>query len=321
MGARAYLSAFTAIPGPSRHAERQWSTTVLQMLQEFQIFGTLAAAVPPKSAASGSVTMKHMAQPRRSALVCWCWMVLAVGTWGAPGALFAQHWGQRTVFATFAIPVHVEGPNKGLFVQVVQEAAVLAKLPAVQVEVYAPQRAVRSLATGESDALFPALDIHFESGKPVVRSDDALDCKEDFVFTRKGTPALATVEALRGKRVGITRGYPYSREVTDNTAFVIEEAMSDETNIRKLVAGRIDAFVLDEKTGVKAFEALGLTAEMQYDRRRPVSRQEVYVAFKDSPEGRAMAKQFSDGLRQLKASGRYKTITRGITFGGGCAGR
>ena len=62
-------------------------------------------------------------------------------------------------------------------------------------------------------------------------------------------------------------------------------------------------------------------ADMQYDPSRPVSRQEVYVAFKDSPEGRAMAKQFSDGLRQLKASGRYQAITRGITFGGGCAGR
>lgn len=265
--------------------------------------------------------MNPLAQGRRSAVVRWCGTVLTVAALGLPVTLFAQHWGQRPLFATYAIPVHVEGPTKGLFVQVVQEAVALAKMSAVQVEVYAPQRAVRSLAAGESDALFPALDVHFEPGKPVVRSSEALDCKEDFVFTRKGTPAFSTLEALRGKHVGITRGYPYSRAVTDNTSFVIEEAMSDETNIRKLVAGRIDAFVLDEKTGVKAFEALGLTADMQYDPSRPVSRQEVYVAFKDSPEGRAMAKQFSDGLRQLKASGRYQAITRGITFGGGCAGR
>ena len=269
--------------------------------------------------------MNRFAQVRQSAVARWCGTVLAVAVavvaLGLPGTLFAQHWGQRTLFATYPIPVHVEGPTKGLFVQVVQEAVALAKLPAVHVEVYPPLRAVRSLAVGEADALFPALDIYFEPGKPVIRSTESLDCKEDFVFTRKGTPALNTIDALRGKRVGITRGYPYSREVTDNTSFVIEEAMSDETNIRKLVAGRIDAFVLDEKTGIKAFEALGLTAEMQYNPSRPVSRQEVYVAFKDSPEGRVMAKHFSDGLRQLKASGRYQTITKGITFGGGCAGR
>lgn len=233
----------------------------------------------------------------------------------------AQTAASRTVFVTFPIPVHVESPTRGLFVQVMREAAELAKWPAVHIDVLPPPRALRSFAAGESDALFPALDVSFESGSPIVRTAEALDCKEDFVFTRKGAPAYTTLDELRGKRVGITRGYPYAREVTGSKQFVIEEALSDEVNIRKLMAGRIDAFVLDEKTGVKAFEALDLKAQMQYDPRSPVSRQEVYVAFRDSAQGRVMAQQFSDGLRKLKLSGRYLAITQGVTFASGCSGR
>lgn len=244
--------------------------------------------------------------------------------WVGPSAIAqptAQTAPPRTVFVTFPIPVHVESPTRGLFVQVMREAAELAQLPAVHIDVLPPPRALRSFAAGESDALFPALDVSFESGSPIVRTAEALDCKEDFVFTRKGAPAYTTLDELRGKRVGITRGYPYAREVTGNQQFVIEEALSDEANIRKLMAGRIDAFVLDEKTGVKAFEALDLKAQMQYNPRSPVSRQEVYVAFRDTAQGRVMAQQFSDGLRKLKLSGRYLAITQGITFASGCSGR
>lgn len=250
---------------------------------------------------------------RRSSLVCAALAALAP----APAALAAE----PVVFATFRIPIHVESESRGLFVQVVREAADLAALAAVRIDVLPPPRAVRALAAGDSDALFPALDVNFPNGATVARSTEALDCKEDFVFTRKGSTPYATLEALKGKRVGITRGYPYAREVTDNPAFVIEEAASDEANIRKLMAGRIDAFVLDEKTGVRAFDALGLAREMQYEATLPVSRQEVYVAFRDTAQGREQARQFSVGLRKLKTSGRYKAITSGVTFAAGCAGR
>lgn len=265
----------------------------------------------------------HPALGKRDAVLLsaalWACLLMAGVLVGAPAG--AQVPAQRTAFVTFPIPVHVEGPTRGLFVQVVREASDLAKLPTIHIEVMPPPRALRSFGAGESDALFPALDVSVEPGSPIVRTTEALDCKEDFVFTRKGAQAYTTLDELRGKRVGITRGYPYAREVTANKNFVIDEALSDEANIRKLMAGRIDAFVLDEKTGLKAFEALELTAQMQYDPSKPVSRQEVYVAFRDTPGGRVLAKQFSDGLRKLKSSGRYQAITKGITFAAGCSGR
>lgn len=227
----------------------------------------------------------------------------------------------RIDFATFLIPVHVESAQQGLFIELMREVAATARFQNFHIEVMPPPRALRSLMTGAHDAVFPALDIFFEPGQPVVRTAEAIDCKEDFVFTARGAPQLRSLADLRGKVVGITHGYPYSREVMTASGYTLEVAVSDELNIRKLAAGRIDAFVLDEKTGIKAAKALGLSDAIQYDSLAPVSRQDVYVAFQPNERGRELAGRASEALRQLKVNGRYQAITHGITFARGCSGR
>ncbi len=139
---------------------------------------------------------------------------------------------------TFPIPVHVESETKGLFIEVTQEIAKITGQE-VHIKVMPPPRAVQGYADGTFAGLFPALDINFAPGQPITRTAESLDCKEDFVFTRKGAPFLKTLDDLKGKRIGITRGYPYAREVMENKAFTIEAAPSDESNIRKLVAGHL----------------------------------------------------------------------------------
>jgi polar amino acid transport system substrate-binding protein len=240
-------------------------------------------------------------------------------TWLVPLALLASMSAPRAAveLATFPIPVHVESDTRGLFVELTREIA-RATGHEVSIQVMPPPRAVRGYAEGGYAGLFPALDINFAPGQPITRTAESLDCKEDFVFTRKGAPFLKALDDLQGKRVGITRGYPYARDVTDSKAYSVEAAPSDEANIRKLMAGHLDAFVLDEKTGVKAFEALGLAAQMQYDPTLPVSRQDVYYAFQDTAAGKSLAAEFSQALAQMKADGRYQSITRGITMAGGC---
>lgn len=219
---------------------------------------------------------------------------------------------------TYPIPVHVENANSGLFIDLAKAVADKAGIP-IRISVQPPPRAIQNFSGGSHAMLFPALDVLFPADTTIVRSPEAIDCKEDFVFTREGTPRLTSLEDLAGHRVGITRGYPYAREVSDGKLFVVEPANSDEANLKKLVAGHIDAFILDEKTGIKALEATGLTQKVQYDQSRPVSRQEVYYAFQNTPEGRQLAERFSAALAELKQDGRYQSITHGITFARGCA--
>ncbi|RON67167.1 ABC transporter substrate-binding protein [Pseudomonas fluorescens] len=218
---------------------------------------------------------------------------------------------------TFPIPGHVENESKGLFIELTREVARRAGTD-ISISVVPPLRAIDAYFDGRYAVLFPALDVTFAPGQPITRTKESIDCKEDFVFTKKDSPLLKTLDDLKGKHVGITRGYPYARAITDNKDIFIEVAVSDETNIRKLIAGHLDAFVLDEKTGVQAFRTLGLVTQMQYDPRLPVSQQDVYYAFQNTIDGERLAARFSRALTQMKISGRYQEITRGVTIGGGC---
>lgn len=249
------------------------------------------------------------------------WLLAGSGWAGSPVEGVSPVRGPRIEFATYPIPVHVENAREGLFVELMREVAATAGFQHFHIEAMPPPRALRGLMSSKHDAVFPALDSLFEPHQAMVRTTESIDCKEDFVFTARGTPMLRSLADLRGKVVGITHGYPYSREVMAATGFTLEVAVSDELNLRKLAAGRIDAFVLDEKTGIKAAQALGLGAAVQYDGMAPVSRQDVYVAFAPTERGRELAERTSDALRQLKASGRYQAITHGITFARGCGGR
>jgi len=218
---------------------------------------------------------------------------------------------------SYPIPVHVESATSGLFIDLAQAVASEAHQP-IRISVQPPPRAVQSFSSGSQAILFPALDVLFPVGTPIVRSKEAIDCKEDFVFTRRGAPLLNSLADLKGKRVGITRGYPYAREVSESSLYTVEPANTDDANLRKLIAGRLDAFILDEKTGIRALQKDGLTQQVQYDPKHPVSRQEVYYAFQNNAEGKALAEQFSTALEKLKRDGRYQKITRGITFANGC---
>ena len=219
---------------------------------------------------------------------------------------------------SFPIPVHVENASTGIFVELTREIALRTDTE-VRLHVVPARRAVDNFVNRSFAGLVPALDTSFEPGQKWFRTSEAIDCKEDFIFTLKDKPLLRTLADLQGKRVGITRGYPYAREVTEHSGFLLETAASDQANIMKLLTGRLDAFVLDEKTGVRAFERMNALEKMQYPADSPVSRQDVYYGFQATPEGRELADSFSAALRDMKADGRYQAITRGVTFANGCA--
>ncbi len=110
---------------------------------------------------------------------------------------------------TYPIPVHVESESKGLFIDLTRAVASAAEAD-IRISVLPPPRALQGFSNGSQKVLFPALDVLFPADSTIVRSRETIDCKEDFVFTRKGSPKLVTLDDLKGKRVGITRGYPYA---------------------------------------------------------------------------------------------------------------
>ncbi len=78
-----------------------------------------------------------------------------------------------------------------------------------------------------------------------------------YIFTKPGTPAIADLKQLKGKKVGATLGMNYGKTI--GKSGVDLELVSDlKLNIKKLQAGRIDAFIEYIPDAYVAFEKLKL---------------------------------------------------------------
>lgn len=227
-------------------------------------------------------------------LMAHCCLIIAlwISTWASADTI---------KIASFPIPLMVESAEKGVFVDLLKE--IERRIPhEFEFSVYPTKRTVKLFHDGNIDAFFPALDVVL--GKPVQRSSN-IYIKEDFAFVTEGNPPPTSVAALTDMKVGITAGYPYVAEVMalPNLA----EANTDVANMKKLSGNRIDVFVVEEKSGLKALEQSGV-GNVNYNSEAPLSKQDVYYAFQDTPEGEAYAKAFSDALDAMKKDGTFAEI-------------
>ena len=215
-------------------------------------------------------------------------------------------------FATFPIPLMVQDAEHGVFITLTQEIIRRLGISAT-IRVSPPQRAIRELILGDADVLFPALDVFFDAkqampSQDVSRTDEVIYVKRDYVFTRRGNPPLTKLEDLKNKRVGLTRGYPYARAVEYAFDYKLDYSQTDEIGVRKLMLGRLDAFIVEQQSGIKAFENAGALESMQYDAAQPVSEQDVYFATANTLEGVELAQRISDVLKAMKQDGTFAEI-------------
>jgi len=204
--------------------------------------------------------------------------------------------------ATFPIPLMVENENTGIFVDLLRE--IEKKIPhSIELEVYPTKRTLHLFANQKVDGFFPALDVMLMA--PAQRSSN-IYVKEDFAFVKRDQPIPKSPADLKDKHVGVTAGYPYTREVL-NSAQKLTYAVNDYANILKLDAGRIDVFIVEEKSGMQAVKASHLDT-IKYNPKAPLSSQDVYFAFEDSDNGRVYAEAFSKALEQLKQDGTFARL-------------
>lgn len=212
-------------------------------------------------------------------------------------------WAKAVKMGTYQIPLMVESKDKGVFVELVKAVAGKAG-DQLDIIVAPPKRTVGSFSKGEIDGFFPCLDVMLPGD---ASKSDPIYVKSDFAFTRSDTPKISDIKALEGKTVGITIGYPYAKALLSNKKIKLEQAESDVLNMKKLSKGRIDAFVVEEKTGIKALQESGAT-NIHYDKGKALSKQNVYFAFQPNADGKALAAKFSKALGEIKADGTFGKI-------------
>lgn len=200
----------------------------------------------------------------------------------------------------------VVNENEGRFVELTKAIGEKAGID-ISIKVFPPKRAQQIFLSQHPDGIFPALDKYFPDQVP-TRSKELLAVKRTYIFSKKNQPLYKSLDDLEGKRIGITLGYTYADNLKKINATIIDEADSDEANAEKLSRNWIDAFLVDEASGLKAFENTNTLNQVHYDVNSPVSSFDVYYAFQPTAKGKHLAERFDTVLRQMKKDGSYQAI-------------
>lgn len=206
---------------------------------------------------------------------------------------------------SFPIPLMVEDHEHGVFVELFHEVVKRIGEP-IALEVYPTQRTQKLFTEGSIIGFFPASDK--SAGEKVAKSRPFYS-KKNVIFVRQDDPYITEVDQLKGKMVGLTKGYTYGPEITEDPDIAVEYADSDVLNMRKLSKGRLDAFIVEEQSGLKAVEESGVS-DVVYDPQKPLSSITIFFAFQDTEEGRVLAEKFSTALLAMEADGSFDEIMK-----------
>ncbi|QZA78526.1 transporter substrate-binding domain-containing protein [Deefgea tanakiae] len=140
--------------------------------------------------------------------------------------------------------VDPSNPSGGLAIEVIR-AAYKTQGHEVKVEYVPWARAEAGVASGIYDIL-PNMWFSEARSKNFLFSTAYVNNTIRFV-KRKGDPfVFQGIESLKGKTVGVTRGYTYSDAFKNSTLFRREDANGLLINLKKLQAKRIDLTLDDE---------------------------------------------------------------------------
>lgn len=172
-----------------------------------------------------------------------------------------------TVYA-IDIPGLHQNDGQGEYDQIIEKAVVSSGL--AKLEVQPPARAEDSFASCTNCCFTPANKNpdFYDFGDDIVQTTP-MNTAKIYIFTNEGQPTLNNVDDLKGKSVGIRKGMPYGNTF-DAAGLNTSTVTTIEANIKKLQAGRIDAFVAYVPDVYAAFEGLGMKP-LPHDADNPIA--------------------------------------------------
>lgn len=204
---------------------------------------------------------------------------------------------QKIELVTWNIPLMVESKDKGLFIELVREIGKRTKKD-IQISVQSASQALMSFSSNKVHGYFPA---HILSLSKNMIATTPFYTKNDYVFFRKDQ-RLTGIKDLEGKKVGLTFRYFYDPEILNNKKIRVEYADDDFINMKKLGDGLIDAFVVEERSGIRALQESGF-ANIDFDKTNKLSSKSIHFAFENSAQGTALRDLFDKTLSDMKKDG------------------
>ncbi|MBF0257976.1 MAG: transporter substrate-binding domain-containing protein [Desulfamplus sp.] len=118
------------------------------------------------------------------------------------------------------------------------------------------------------------------------------------------------LESLKGKKIGTVRGYNYSDEFQASKDFIREDVVDVMTNIKKLVAKRIDLTLEDEivASALITKADASLMPKIKFTQ-NSITSNNLYVSSGiANPRHKELIEAFNKGLAEIKASGEFNKI-------------
>ena len=225
-----------------------------------------------------------------------------------------------TVATTEYSPFTDSAAIHGGFVNRVIREAFARKGIAVEFK-YLPWKRAVVMST---EAKYDALSFTFENAERELDfffSDQLSDHSEVF-FIKKGTniPDWENLSDLSEYDFGATRAYTYTDEFSSLVkmgTLKATEVPDDLTNFKKLAAGRIDIFPMDEITGWsivnKELPTLKHTLETL---EKPLRATKGFLCFpRKAAQSEALLKIFNEGLETIKDDGTYQRFYNELLSG------
>ena len=174
-----------------------------------------------------------------------------------------------------------------------------------KLRVLPPARALSEFETCTNCCMSPANKNpdFYSYGSDVVQSDP-MNTAKVYIFTAFGSAPINSLNALKGKTVGIRDGMPYGNKF-DKAGLKLSSVSDIEKNVKKLDGGRIGAFVAYVPDAYLAFKGMG-KPEYTHDKENPIA------VHPDSMVCRGVDASFLSGfnakLDSMKASGELNKL-------------
>lgn len=200
-----------------------------------------------------------------------------------------------------------QGEVHGFSVEVVQNVYASMGEDIISIRPYPWVRALSELSMGQADALFSA---NFSPERTVAARYPAEDLiTSPWVVWSRQDQNLDAFDDLKGKLVGIVRGYSYTDEFMEflQAHCKVVEVVSDEVCFRLLAAGRIDATVADLHNGRYLAEKWELEALVAH-RDLVIKTTGLYAIFNKNFVDADFVRRFSRALKVFKQTEAYQNL-------------
>lgn len=216
---------------------------------------------------------------------------------------------EKLVFVTTDWPPYAmleQGQPAGMNVDIVKE---LCKRLGIEgeIQVLPWKRALRYVEKGEADAIFSARYTE-ERAKFMYYPSEHINDEKTIILARKGSGIKAnSIEDLKGKSIGIVRGYAYGPELEKYQEMRKKVCDNDEQLVKIFANGLISlAAGMDEGSMRYLCKKAGIETEVVL----VLDSTQSYIGFSKAKgeKGRIMGDKFSNALKQMREEGEIEKI-------------